>query len=120
MVFPFVASIFDGSAAFEANYDMTQINVQYLGTVKKVLVDHREVQCVQKELSRLWSETGKIKLAFQKVFAKYCRSGLYNLKFGLLDHLVKDVERFEIISFTGAAPLDHFYVLIMRSYRMTS
>lgn len=68
----------------------------------------------------LRSEITELKRVFEGEFASQCVSSLYTLKFHLLNHFLDDLERFESLSFTDAAPFEHFEVLLKQSYRMTS
>lgn len=96
------------------------MNVQYLDIKNKVVEDRGEVRWVEKKLSRLGSDTEKSKRFDQRRSAPHSTSVLYNLRFDLLNHLVKDLERSGSLSCTDAATLEHFDVLARQSHRMTS
>lgn len=64
MVSPFVASFTESSVGLEANRDLTRISVQYVDIITKMLVHHREMQWVERELSKLQSETEEFKSFF--------------------------------------------------------
>lgn len=50
IVFPFLASFNYKSFGLEKSCDLTRMNVQLTDNVDKVLVHHKEVQCVKGEL----------------------------------------------------------------------
>lgn len=77
MVFLFVALFTDRSNGSEANCDLTRVNVQYIDTENKMVVDRREVRRVERELVQLRSEIEDLKRAVRKAFAPHCTSGLY-------------------------------------------
>lgn len=120
MVFPFVAAFIDRSLGFEEKCELTRMNVLYIEIINKVLVDHRDRRWREGELLRLRGEIREFKSVVEGAFASHCPSGLYTLKYHLLDHLVEDLERFGSISFMDAGPFEHFNVVIKQSYRMTS
>lgn len=67
--FRFVALSTDRSIEFEGSCDLTPLSVQYVNSVNKMLVDQREVQWVERELSKLWSEIEEFKRVVQTVFS---------------------------------------------------
>lgn len=46
MVFPFVTLFLDRSAGLEASWDLTSVNVLYIDTINKMLLNHRKEQWV--------------------------------------------------------------------------
>lgn len=97
----------DRSIRFEANCDLTRINIQNVNILKMVLADHRAVQWVEGKLSALRYEIGAFKRAVQRIFAPHCSSGLHTLKFHLLDPLVENLERLGSMSFPNTVPFEN-------------
>lgn len=49
-------------------------------------------------------------------FDEYYDSGLYRLKYQVLDHTVDDLQKFETLSILGISPYEHFSVHIKHFY----
>lgn len=107
MVFPFVAWFTGKSKRFGADHDLNEMSVQFFDLEYKVLVSHREIRWVDKELLKLRSQTEELKHIFHRVSAMRCTSVMYTLKFHLFDHLVGGLKKFESMSFTDAALFEH-------------
>lgn len=58
----------------------------------------------------LRSEILKFKIVAEKAFAVHCLSGLFVLRFHLLEYVAEDLERSGSLCFTDAALFEHFEV----------
>lgn len=84
------------------------MNVQKFGILNRALMNHREDLWVQGEPSTPRCEIEELKRAARRVTAPYTP------KVHLLDHLLKEMERFGSIPLTDAARFEHFNVLARR------
>lgn len=111
----FVASFIYRSPGFVEKGDFTRMNVVYSKRISKLLFDKIGEVWTAGELARFWSEISKIKTVAERTFRPHRSSGLLTLRFHLLDHVGDGLERFGSLSFTDAAPAEHFNVLIKQS-----
>lgn len=52
-----------------------------------------------------------------RLFGDHCDSGLFTMKFHILEHLFEDYGEFHKLQFFAVAPYGHFNVVLERSYR---
>lgn len=84
-VLPFVASFINGSLGFVERCNLTRINLFYTEMINTLLFDHNGVSWTAGELASLQSEISRFKTVVETRFALYCLSGLFTLKFHLVD-----------------------------------
>lgn len=118
-VFPFVAKCADRSFGFVNRCDLTRVSMLYAETVNKMLLDYSGSAWVEDESWRLWLVDWKLKSTVEKVFGRYCSSGLFTLRVRLLNQLVDRLTRFRSLSFTDAGPFRHSSTVIKKYYSMT-
>lgn len=61
-----------------------------------------------------------LKTKLTNLFGKLHYGSLSSLKIHLLDHITKDVERFESLKYFAASPYEHFNYVFKKLIRMTS
>lgn len=103
-VFPPTAPFTDSTLTFKGRCELSRLKVQYRYLVNKVQIDKREKAWLDGELMLLRSEIEEFKPVVERVFVSHCPFRLRAVKFHLLNHLVEDLKRLEIISFTEARP----------------
>lgn len=116
----FVASFVDRSFGFVERCSWKRVNVFYAKKVKKLLFDHNGEAWAAEERAGLRLETLRLNTDLERLFTPHCLSGLYALSFYLSDHVVEDLERFESLSFTVAAPFEHYNLFSKQTWRTTS
>lgn len=68
---------------------------------------------------RFRSEIWKVKSAVEKIFDPHCYSSFFPPRFHLLNYLLNCSERFVSLQFMNVGPVEHFNLLIRRSYGTT-
>lgn len=119
-VFSFAAPFVDRSLGFVEWCNLTRRNVIYTEMVNYFLSDHSETACTAEELASLRSEISRVKTVVGRPFAPHCSSGLFALRFHLLNHVMESLGRSGCLSSTNAAPFECCSVPIKKGYRMTA
>lgn len=55
-----------------------------------------------------------------QVFGPHFPTGLNTQRFYLLDHRCEDLQKVQSMSYTDASPVEHFNVVVKKSYRSSS
>lgn len=119
-VFPFVAAFIDRCTGHERTAPMTRVHTMYSEIVNEVTGDGEYKIRSEEELVKLEERVKEFKRELVERFDDHCESGLYTLKFHLLDHMVEDIRKFGTLSVLDGSPFEHFNVHIKQAYRKTS
>ena len=118
-VFPFVASFLD-TATGSTTGDLTEVHTLYIELVRYLEFIDKNSGVTDEILKALTTKLGTFKGKTVKLFEPYVDTGLFTLKFHLLDHLVEDLSKFTSLDFLSAGPYEYYNTKIKQSYRKTS
>lgn len=118
MVFPFIAAFIDRVTGYGASPVHTSILVSYSDIVNDFVTDSKTGWSIS-ELADLRSAIANLKTQMVAAHKGTSPTGLFSLKFHLLDHLCDDLEMFKIVAFLDASPFESYNILIKKSYRRT-
>lgn len=60
------------------------------------------------ELRSLEITVAELKRLLLEMAQEHCDSGMYNMKYYLLDQIVEDTQRYKALSILGSSPDEHF------------
>lgn len=95
---------------------LTPKNALYTKVINMLLFDRNGAAGTAGGLASLRLEVSAPKTVVERTFAPPCLSGLFPLKFYLLDHAVVESVRFVSLPVTDAASFEGFSVRIKQSY----
>lgn len=120
MVFPFISAFIDRVTGFENAADMTRVCTLYTEIMTSALYDFPRNPPDSEIISEFKKKVQYFKVLTIKTFQDFCVSGLFTLKFHLLDHMVEDMERFGSLQVLDASAFEHYNTDIKAAIRRTS
>ena len=118
-VFPFVASFVDTVTGSDSGA-ITNVHTQYTEIIRDLEMIDKTTGVTKVILGVLSSKIESFKRQTVQLFEPYVDTGLFTLKFHLLDHLVEDLSKFTSLDFLNAGPYEYYNTKIKQSYRKTS
>ena len=120
MVFPFVTAFVDRVLCMENEGSLTRISSTYSDIMVSVLFDQPRLGWTPEEMAKLSTTVQEWKKLVVEFFGAYCETGLFTLKFHMLDHMVTDIRKFGTLSVLSASQFEHFNTDIKKAVRQTS
>lgn len=119
-VFLFKGTFVDRVLEMERTAPMTKVNSKF--TEPSNMFCRPEERIIWSEVvnGKLKKEVKAVKKGMVGQFGLHCQSGLYILKFHLLDHIAEVLDRIGTLSAMGASTYEHYNVLIKFAYRPTT
>lgn len=118
-VFPFVASFIDTISGSETA-ELTRVHMQYTEIILALESIDNTTGIDKTILADIQNKITAFKQNTINLFAPHISSGLFTLKFHLLDHLVEDLTRFAGLDVLSASPYEYYNTRIKYNYRLTS
>jgi len=118
-VFPFIASFIDTVSGSETA-ELTRVHMQYTEIILALESIDNNTGIDKSILADIQNKITAFKQNTTNLFAPHIRSGLFTLKFHLLDHLVEDLTRFAGLDVLSASPYEYYNTRIKYNYRLTS
>ena len=119
MIFPFIAAFIDRATGLEDTAMLTHVHATY-SLLMNTLSGKQNGSFTDPEIEEIDEMVKNFKRDVVTLFEPHCDSGLFTLKFHLLDHLCTDLRCFGTLAMLDAGPYEHFNHIIKMAYRKTS
>lgn len=120
LVFPFLMGFLDRVLGFQETPTLTKMHTTYTDLMVHCLHDAQTTGWTAKSILTVAENITSMKKMIVSQYGPHSTTGLYTLKFHLLDHLPEDISRFGSLSMLDASPYEHFNTVIKNAYRQTS
>ena len=119
MVFPFVCAFLDRKTQ-ETSGVLTKISTMNSSLLTMLYYEIDRKGLTAERLSTLRDRIRMLKIDMASFYKRFTQTGLFTLKFHLLDHLAEDLSKYCSLAYLDSSPFEQYNAVIKMHYRKTS